>query len=306
MPPFCLLLGLAGVCMTQAADVCEAGACADEVSEENTLVQLGQNQKVEIVQQSRTPKVETVLQGAKQKVSSPGGPKCSTISYMAKNVLPANAKAANMDPPMQVATSSNMDSKLKTLGIDFQGIWWMRGNPVPEELVSFAGTTVTSSTYPTTLNVPNNGQGMWAWNDNVAGASLQKYYAVYSPTSTVAFDFESATKGNIQTGLTDVPLVWVDEFPFEYMNDDEWNRPTIFQTRSVLPDTNYTLTRIVMADGSPHPQYWKAFMDSTISKPWFGDGVPGEAYLRSMSTDNACMRKCQIASPCFVCQPICG
>lgn len=233
-------------------------------------------------------------------VEDPDSKECARVTYEAKNVLPANAKAAGMEPPMQVATEEGMDPKLKILGLDFTGIWWMRDNPVPEELVSFAGAKVNASTYPVDFNMPNNLKGMWAWPDTTVGRSLCSYYSTYDPAEPTPVLFESDTLGEIETGLTDVPLVWVDSFPFHKIDEDQWLRPSYFQKGSLLPQTNYTLTRIVKGDGSPHPTYWPAFM-----KHMSENGVEGAQKMVSFNANNACMRKCQTTFSCSMCQMAC-
>jgi len=129
--------------------------------------------------------------------------------------------------------------------------------------------------------------------------------ATFDPLAPIAFDFTSNSSGSIATSLKDLPLVWVEDFPFIYLNEDEWLRPSIFQERSVLPDTNYTLTRIIMGDGTPHPTYWPLFLSHMTYKPWFGEATPGNREMLSFASDNWCMRKCQIALPCSVCRSVC-
>merc|ERR1712007_427042 len=148
------------------------------------------------------------------------------------------------------------------------------------------------------------------------------------------FVFESSMKGSISTGLTDVPLVWVESFPFykytldcdvtsgskencdptdcaptdyhgtcadlirQYPND-MWSRPTKFQQGSIFSNTTYTLKRIVMGDGSPHPVFWDEFMEHMKSEDreecqgnWFQrtctttPGVRGEKQLQSYISDD--------------------
>lgn len=221
----------------------------------------------------------------------------TVVYYPAKYVLPSIASANGVDAPMEVANEGNMDPKLKELGIDFEGIWWMSDNPVPEELVSFANTVVqdTDGGFPATLMVPNSRKGMWSWLVTTVGTILRQYYATGDPDSHTDFVFSSDHEGEITTGLTDVPFVWVDRFPFykytancsetsgdqflcdptdcaanlpdwtcaqliQDYPDDMWSRPTLFQERSWFTNTTYTLKRIVRGDGSAHPVFWDEFM----------------------------------------------
>jgi hypothetical protein len=266
------------------------------------------------------------------------------VYYHAKYVLPENAAAAGIQPPMVVASKQNMDPEFEKIGIDFEGIWWMSDNPVPEELVSFANAKVvlTDGSFPATVMVPNSRKGMWSWLTTGVGSILRRYYALAEPDSHTDFVFESSVKGHITTGLTDVPFVWVDSFPFfKYAQDcdttfgskelcdptdcapedydgtcaelieqyphDMWSRPTKFQKGSLFSDTTYTLKRIVMGDGSPHPVFWDEFMKHTKSEdrrecektgfwPWQYtcktiSGVPGEKQLQSYMSDDWCDRR---------------
>jgi len=230
---------------------------------------------------------------------------CAQITYESKNVLPANAEAAGMQPPMIVGTDENIDPKFKEAGFDFTGIWWMRDNPVPEELVSFATATANSSTFPVLMEWFNSRSRLWSWLDDPIGWLLVKFYSVFEPNDPAYVDFTSSTYGEIQTFLTDFPLIWVDNWPFVYINDDEWLRPSNFKPGSLLPQTNYTLTRIVLGDGSPHPTFWPLFLEHTKTRPWSGEGVLGGKKMISMASDNYCLRLCQILLPCAACLPLC-
>lgn len=230
------------------------------------------------------------------------------VFYPAKYLLPANAQKAGKPPPMVVANEANLDPNLKKLGIDFEGIWWMSDNPLPEECVSFANAkvTFTNGNFPVSLAVPNSNKGMWSWLVTTVGTMLRQYWATLNrkntvtgdPTGYTNFRFFNNTTGDISTGLTEVPFVWVKEFPmYRYTEDcdktsgslskcdpddcapkgigytgtckdvikkypnDLWSRPSIFQKGSLFPTTTYTLKRIVMGDGTPHPLFWDEFME---------------------------------------------
>lgn len=260
--------------------------------------------------------------------------------YPAKYVLPSFAEKVGVKPPMEVATEASMDPLLKNLSIDLTGIWWMSGNPVHEELVSFANTKVnlTNGGFPATLSFPMNKKGMWSWLTTAFGTILRKFYgATRDPELHREMVFQSPTDGTIDTGLTDVPLVWVESYPLhKYALDcdatfgsencdptdcapkefngtcadlirqyphDIWSRPTRFQEGSLFSATTYTLKRIVMGDGSPHPVFWAEFMqymteDTTECEwSWFGPtcttkpGVRGERQMQSYRSNNWCERK---------------
>lgn len=198
---------------------------------------------------------------------------------------------------MILGTSMNMDPKLKQLGIDLTGLWWMRGNPVPEVLASFARAEVNSSTFPVMLSVPNNLANHWSWQANTAGELLMTFYSTGSPQDVMQIIMLNATNGGIHTSLRDFPGIYVDEWGFHQINNDEWDRPTTFQNGSIIGtifgDSNYTLTRVLHEDGSP-TKFWNTFLDSNdaIGQMSFGNNIE-------------CMRQCQILSTCWLCQRKC-
>ena len=136
------------------------------------------------------------------------------------------------------------------MGLDFTGIWWMRGNPVPEELASFAGAIVNASSFPVRMSVQNNRAKQWSWVNSLSGQALLKYYSVYDPLDTANIDFANTFYGSISAGLTDVPFVWVEDFCFRFINPDQWLLETIFQKGFPFPEHNYTLTRAIKGGGS--------------------------------------------------------
>eukprot|EP01063_Lacrimia_lanifica_P037456 TRINITY_DN76_c0_g1_i3.p1 TRINITY_DN76_c0_g1~~TRINITY_DN76_c0_g1_i3.p1 ORF type:complete len:1515 (+),score=784.46 TRINITY_DN76_c0_g1_i3:58-4602(+) len=92
----------------------------------------------------------------------------------------------------------------------------------------------------------------------------------------------------------------IDQYP-----DDMWSRPTVFDKerwaankvpcpwapisnwgRPWWPDTTYTLKRIVMADGSPHPVFWNEWLEHTKDK----NGAPGGKMLQSYMSNDWCER----------------
>jgi len=242
------------------------------------------------------------------------GEGCAMTTFEPELLLPKNATAAGIESPMVVATNEtnyNVPAHLIDAGIDFQGLWWMMGNPVPEEVVSFAGTITetTDGGFPITLRVPNSGKGKWAWPDTFVGAFLSKYYSIFDSYSYSDFIFDSPTHGEVTTGLTDLPLIWVESFPFVRLGPDEWLRPTYFQDdrwasgQSPWPQTNYTLVRIVTSSGEPHPVYWPLFIKHMSD--YYNDGV-GTRKLRAKATNDGCTLKCEIFLGCYTCRALCS
>lgn len=295
------LLQIAAAGGTRAAEAARA-ALGSATPQRHTAAGVGQSGPQARTSIQAFEQLSALLGNAAVGVSGAekSGDTCATITWEAKMALPANAEAAGMAPPMVVGTEENMDPKLKELGLDFTGIWWMRDNPVPEELVSFAYSTANSTAYPVQIAMPNSRKGHWSWLNDIVGWLLVKFYSLYDPLEPALADFNSSTYGYIQTSLTDMPLVWVESWPFIYMNDNEWLRPSIFQPRSIIPDTNYTLTRIIMGDGTPHPVFWPIYLEKM--KAW---GTPGAKKMVSMNTDSSCQRMCEILLPCSICKLFC-
>jgi len=238
---------------------------------------------------------------------------CGVVSYQAKNILPENAANAGVQVPLVIGKSDNIDPLLSSLGIDLTGLWWMRDSPLPQEVVSFAGSVVTPSyddetgapTFPANLAVFNGRSGTRAWTENPAGQVLLGFAANYDPEKPIAFRFLSDITGEyVPEPNETISPFFTDEFAFIYQNADEWVRSSEFIDNLPVPNTYYTMTRIVMADGSPHPTYWPLFMDYMVSTPWWGDGHPGEKHLVSFMSDNTCMRTCQLVMPCRTCRDV--
>jgi len=297
-----LLFSLAYIVVQGSAAACKATAtCAagDDAIEETALLQ--RRQQVSSSQKTLVPFKDMV------KVGTPESDRCAWVKYEAKYSLPSAATAAGLEPPMVLATDENMDPRLKELKLDFNGLWWMRYNAAPEELVSFSGATVNSSTYPVAVTVPIEAAGQWSWVDDAFGKVVVIWEGfTANPNSSKVFTFTSDSEGDVGTILKKVPVIWVKEFPFLKIDEDQWLRPSIFQNRSIFPDTNYTLTRVVMGDGTPHPVYWPLFLESTTKRTWMGKkAAPGSKVLIGRYMNNFCQAKCELAMPCSVCKKTC-
>lgn len=239
-------------------------------------------------------------------------PGCGVVRYSVDQILPANAELAGLPPAITVGTRENMDIGVQELNENWYGIWWMKGNPVPEELATFAfaysrlsGSNVPLEDvdWPLTARVPNAGKNRWVWPDTtIARTAIMPMYTDANMVSN-NFTMFNATDGDISTGLTDVPLVWVESFSFHKIDENQWLRPTIFQDRA--PYTwffgsrqEYTLTRIVNEDGTPTQPYFDQFKQKVTD-----DGVQ----LLVFDADNECKRSCMLSSSntCKYCHESC-
>lgn len=210
---------------------------------------------------------------------------CAVAKFAATDVLPANAQATGVSPPVEIGTTSNMNVD-PALGIDLTGLWWMDGNPFPEYFVSFAGGFGTSP-FPTHLKMPTNMERHWTWPDTIIGRGTVAYYAFTSSVDTQqVFHFFNKSYAEI------VPIakeLFEGKFIFEDGNDwddHSWNR-----------GTSYTLRRVIQQSGNA-TVYWQKFLD------FYKDAQP-DGMMIAYSSNNGCLRRCQYFLPCGACDIIC-
>jgi len=166
----------------------------------------------------------------------------------------------------------------------------MKNNPVPEELLTFKGMTCSNwdaapsnCSQPQRCSIKNNLKHMWSWDDSIAASVIQSYYAFTSSSNAeMVINFCNSSYGEIETGLTDVPGIWVDKWSISKLDENQWLRPTVFQDRSLFPDTDYTLTRIVNQDGTK-TVFFDEFVDWMASRQ-----------LVVFDSDNDCKRRCRM------------
>jgi hypothetical protein len=202
--------------------------------------------------------------------------------------------------PVAVGTAENMDSSDR-IPFDFTGVWWMRYNTIPEYLISFVGLNCTPSVVnfdkgPLVCTWKHTEKHAWSWDDSVAGSLLMDYMAPKDGSTTV--DFYNSTYGELQTSLTDFPLILVDKWPMIKINDDEWLRQLYFKQGSILQDNSYTLTRIVYQNGT--------------SSQFFADFVAmmerRHLKLVVFDSDSHCKRRCMgtFLGTCWSCNILCS
>lgn len=215
--------------------------------------------------------------------AAPGAPMCTYHEWPARD-------AAEV---MVLGTWSNMDRELQSLGLDLTGLWWMKGNPLAEVLASFAGTSASSSMYPVTLKVPHNRKEHWSWRSDAHGSSLMKFYSAEDMEATMDISMTSNRSGTVSSFMQNFPGLGVEACGFEHKSEDEWLRRYTFQAASPLSDANYTLTRILRADGSP-TRFWDEFLRSEDA-----------GRQQSFGNDDRCMRSCEVVGSCTFCGQAC-
>lgn len=199
------------------------------------------------------------------------------------------------------APSSEMD-----WGVDLAGLWWMMGNPLAEEFVSFRGTTVTSSnqgTFPKDTSTPSNLRAHWVWPKSFARTVLMSYYA-HTELPTVS---QSTTWTNSSYAVI-VPIAGgsTSDSGFQYvlrkntsdLSCDTWIRENLDSPDDTTPDYQYTLVRVINGDGTPNARWWPEFLDYAAEH--------GIDRLQIWGNDNQCMRSCETLSFCSFCKWWCG
>jgi hypothetical protein len=226
---------------------------------------------------------------------------CSFLSFPLDHAIPANAMSSWSSVHPQYAPSSEMD-----WGLDLAGLWWMMGNPLAEEFVSFRHTNVTASNgsnFPKTTSTPSNLRGHWVWPKSIAGTALMSYYALTElPTVPQITRWTNATYAVI------VPVAGgsTDDSGFQYVlrkntsdpSGDTWIRENLDSPDDDTPEYIYTLVRVVNGDGTPNAQWWPEFLDYAAEH--------GIDRLQIWGNDNSCMRSCETFGLCSFCKWWCG
>merc|ERR1719453_743368 len=115
-----------------------------------------------------------------------------------------------MPAPVLVGNGENINTGVPELDKELMGIWWMKDNPIPEELASMAGAfteytgqNIKSEDFDWTkklvVQVPNSLRNHWAWPDTFASRNF--IMPQYTSATTLAnnFTFESPIYGEIST-----------------------------------------------------------------------------------------------------------
>jgi hypothetical protein len=145
---------------------------------------------------------------------------------------------------------------------NLSGIWWMDGNPLPDEAASFGGATVNRD--QRTILLPVYEDGIWTWHPNVAGRALYAFVNACRMTYEFRFNatFDAADITPIFTignNTLRIPAS-VARFTLRYVRDGLWIRENWRDNRLI---GTYTLRRIGSADGKPT----EAFNDYLAAAP---------------------------------------
>jgi len=226
---------------------------------------------------------------------------CSFLRFPVNHTIPANAIRASSAVYPQYAPSSEMN-----WGVDLAGLWWMMGNPLAEEFVSFRGTTVTSSiegTFPKETSSPSNLRGHWVWPKSIAGTALMSYYAQTElPTVAQSTTWTNSTYAVIVPvaggSTSDSGLQYVLRKNTSDPSGDTWIRENLDSPGDTTPEYQYTLVRVINGNGTANARWWPEFLSYAANL--------GIESLQMWGNDNACMRSCETVSLCSFCKWWCG
>jgi len=222
---------------------------------------------------------------------------CGVESYFPQELLPGSGPVVL---PMHIGTRSNLNTSIPLDTMDLTGIWWLRWtytSEIPwllkvyselhfEELASFASTqsnvTMGKPMFPARLTMPSSMARQWAFSTTIPGR-FGAMLVWLDPNGYLTFRFSNASHAWL--GST-----WY----MDRIDEDRWLRTTIDPWSQRW---YYQLTRIILEDGTPHPEYW----------PLFVKHMSG-AKIRVRTNSNYCMRQCGVQrfGTCPRCESECG
>ena len=139
---------------------------------------------------------------------------------------------------------------------NIQGLWWMDGNPLADEVLSFAG--MSWSAIEERGEVVGFDEGVWAWHDSLAGRLLYNLVLKAKLTYHVVFnaDFTAAQITPVfkPIGLLpgfELPPSFLVDFALNAVNENEYSRDSILFG---APHT-YRFRRIVDGQGVRLPAF---------------------------------------------------
>jgi len=228
---------------------------------------------------------------------------CGAESVFVEELVPPAPVPVGWDmDAIEIATEANMQLNGMESVIDMTGVWWIRWSgdePVPlyshlhlEELITLAGVTTNVTTapwFPAKWGSPTGAAHHWAFSNTIVGRVAMMVAANKNPNGNLNIFWSNASHAFIGGG-GDIP--WY----LDKIDNDRWLR-----TMGRRPDPYermwYELVRVIKADGTPHEQYWPAFVKHMAgTKP------------RMFTTSDKCIRECGLwrFMPCWYCEWKCG
>lgn len=149
-----------------------------------------------------------------------------------------------------------------------QGLWWMDGNPLPDEFVSFAHSAYDVQSHKVTINVYD--QDIWSWHGNEQGSFLydlvQRFKLTYELTLNEEETFIQIIPVITFKGIAiHVPRALVN-FTARADGDGRWIRESQFFGQEF---GSYTFRRVVDRNGVKDQDVFDAYLQQ----------APKNAYL---------------------------
>lgn len=169
---------------------------------------------------------------------------------------------SEIDTYMTIASDATHTPK------NLQGLWWMDGNPIPDEVISFAtaewrdivrfGRVIGHE-----AKIPLFGEGIWSWHDSQAGRKAfhdaieqQMYYYVRFNNDYTYGVVTPQLKPSECGPAVKIPSTFFLKFTMTQVSDDEFLRvSTVFGNKST-----YRLRRLVDANGQ-RTAAWDEFLE---------------------------------------------
>ncbi len=146
---------------------------------------------------------------------------------------------------------------------NLQGLWWMDGNPLADEVVSFAGLDFEEIIEDGELvgyrtEIPVYDEGIWSWHDSVAGRLLYGlvltqrlvYVGVFNPDFTYGEVTPTIRPLSFLPTVT-IPRSMLVDFTMTQVTEDEWSRDSVILGQA----SSYRFRRIVDGSGKRLPAY---------------------------------------------------
>jgi hypothetical protein len=224
---------------------------------------------------------------------------CSFQSFPLDHTVQSVAMSAGSAIYPTYATSAEMN-----WGVDMAGLWWMDGNKLAEEFVSWHGATSSNpEVFPMRMVAPTNLKGNWVWPSSIPGRFLMSYYAATeAPTVPQIATWHNASYAEIQPVADAIGSSggaikhFVLRKDFSDPSGDTWIRENTGGDKP--PEYIYTLRRVMNGAGQPNAANWLKFGD-----------YAGRLRLRTLmiwGNDDGCMRRCEILNFCWFCKLVCG
>lgn len=228
---------------------------------------------------------------------------CGFVKFDVTDLATDTRGQSRGTPPVLPATSDSQ--KIPSGAVFLPGIWWMDGNPFPEEVTSsYRISPTTSAVYPCPgsdcrLASPLFATRAWSFNDNWLGRLVM--YALGAGSQEIAY----VRWYNETYAEAEPPRHASEKLAFIKVSDDHWIRQSTpdgpwWWVNALLYGTDgykYDLRQVVDENGVATDNF-PLLVEHAHSV--------GSGKLWAYGSDDRCKRRCMILLPCARCNWICG